>query len=105
MTSAPRCAAHDVSPVQRKPVVTEAGEGVRVAMSHVVIRTSLLLTGMLAGLVIPVGSVLLPVLVRGRGWSPVSGGLVLGAQSLGGIAVALLISRRESTGGPDSSLS
>lgn len=85
---------HDVSPVQRKPVLIEAGEGVRVAMSHVVIRTSLLLTGMLAGLVIPVGSVLLPVLVRGRGWSPVSGGLVLGAQSLGGITVALLISRR-----------
>lgn len=83
----------DVAQVQRRPVLIEAGEGVRVAMSHAVIRTSLLLTGMLAGLVIPVGSVLLPVLVRGRGWSPVVAGFTLGALSLGGIAVALVISR------------
>ena len=85
---------HDVANVPRRPVLIEAGEGVRVAMSHVVIRTSLLLTGTLAGLVLPVGSVLLPVLVRGRGWSPVVGGLTLGAQSLGGICVALVIARR-----------
>lgn len=83
----------DVAQVQRRPVLIEAGEGVRVAMSHAVIRTSLLLTGMLAGLVIPVGSVLLPVLVRGRGWSPVVAGFTLGALSFGGIAVALVISR------------
>ncbi len=84
----------EVAQVQRRPVLIEAGEGVRLAMSHAVIRTSLLLTGMLAGLVIPVGSVLLPLLIRGRGWSPVVAGATLGAQSLGSIAVALVISRR-----------
>jgi MFS family permease len=83
----------EVAQVQRRPVLIEAGEGVR-ALSHPVIRTSLLLTGMLAGLVIPVGAVLLPLLIRARGWSPVVAGVTLGAQSLGSIAVALVISRR-----------
>jgi len=42
---------------------------------------------------VPVGSVLVPLLVRSRHWTATSGGLLLGGFSLGAIAVILVIAR------------
>lgn len=83
---------HDVDPAPRRSVLREASDGIWVVLHRPVIRTALLLTGWLAGLAIPVTSVLLPLLVRERGWTPTVGGLVLGGQALGAMGVGLLVS-------------
>lgn len=77
----------------RAPLLREAASGVRVALADPVLRAMLLLTAVAAGTVLPTGSLLLPLLVRHHGWHPLVGGLTLGAQSLGGVLVALTVSR------------
>ena len=75
------------------PLLHQAREGVSTAMALPVVRAAVLLTGVAAGVVLPSSAVLVPVLVRERGWDPEVGGLVLGAQAAGALVVALVVSR------------
>nr|WP_269326677.1 MFS transporter [Kineosporia mesophila] len=75
-------------------LAASALDGLRLALADPVLRTILLLTGAVAGLVLPAFSILVPLLARDHGWGARGAGLVVGAQALGTIAVALLIARR-----------
>jgi len=77
----------------RQSLWTEARAGVTTAAHEPLIRSSFALVALAAGVFVPVGSVLVPLLVRSRGWTAASGGLLLGGLSLGGIAVTLVIAR------------
>jgi MFS family permease len=67
--------------------------GVRLALGDPVLRRLLLLTAMAAGCLLPIVSLLNPLLTREHHWSPWAAGLVAGGQSCGMIAAALLIIR------------
>jgi len=77
----------------RQSLWTDARAGVTTAAREPLIRSSFALVALAAGVFVPVGSVLVPLLVRSRGWTAASGGLLLGGLSLGGIAVTLVIAR------------
>lgn len=77
----------------RQSLWTEARAGVTTAAREPLIRSSFALVALAAGVFVPVGSVLVPLLVRSRDWTAASGGLLLGGLSLGGIAVTLVIAR------------
>ncbi len=79
--------------VPKRSVWHEAADGVTVSLSRPVLRFALLLTAVAAGAVIPTGSLLVPLLVRGHHWSAVAAGAILGGQSAGGMVVAGLIAR------------
>ncbi|MDT0318280.1 MFS transporter [Streptomyces millisiae] len=74
-------------------VLGEAVEGVRLAAGDRLLRSALLLTMAAAGVLLPVVSLLTPLLVRERGWGAGAAGLVAGAEALGMIAVSLAVSR------------
>ncbi|MYS87551.1 MFS transporter [Embleya scabrispora] len=84
--------------VERAPrderLVTGAVAGVKLAFADPILRPALLLTAVAAGFLLPVVSLLNPLLTRRNGWDAGAAGLVAGGQSLGMIAVALLITRR-----------
>lgn len=84
--------------VERAPrgegLLAGVADGVRVAVGDPVLRPALLLTAAAAGFLLPVVSLLNPLLAREHGWSAGAAGLVTGGQSLGVIAVALVVSRR-----------
>jgi hypothetical protein len=75
-------------------LVAAARDGFRAALADPVLRTLLLLTGAVAGLVLPTFSILVPLLARDHDWSARGAGSVVGAQALGMIAVALAIAHR-----------
>jgi len=77
----------------RQSLWTEARAGVTTAAREPLIRSFFALVALAAGVFVPVGSVLVPLLVRSRGWTAASGGLLLGGLSLGGIAVTFVIAR------------
>ncbi|WP_019031054.1 MFS transporter [Salinispora arenicola] len=81
-------------------LVKDASDGVRVAFSHPVLRPGLLLTGAAAGFLLPVLPLLLPLLAREERWGAAGAGLVIGAQGLGMVAVALAVVRRGPMGRP-----
>lgn len=84
--------------VERPPpgqgLVAGAVDGVRIAVGDPVLRPALLLTAAAAGFLLPVISLLNPLLAREHGWSAGVAGLVAGGQSVGMITVALVVSRR-----------
>lgn len=69
--------------------------GVRLAVKDPVLRPALLLTGAAAGFLLPVISLLNPLLAREHGWGAGAAGLVAGGQAVGMVAVSLLVTRRE----------
>jgi MFS family permease len=71
----------------------EAVDGVRLAMRDPVLRPALLLTAGAAGSLLPVVSLLNPLLAREHGWGAGVAGLVAGGQSMGMVAVSLLVTR------------
>ncbi|TCC00686.1 MFS transporter [Micromonospora zingiberis] len=81
-------AARRAEPLWRAPL-----DGLRVAWSHPVLRATLLLTGVAAGFLLPVTTLLVPLLARQRTWSPQAAGVVVAAVALGTatVAVAVLI--------------
>lgn len=96
-----------VRPLRPVPAVTgrtvllaEARDGVRVALAHPVLRPGLLLTGAAAGFLLPVASVLLPLLARAEGWGVTAAGLVVGAQGAGMAVVTLAVVVRGPLGRP-----
>ncbi|MFF3680174.1 MFS transporter [Streptomyces sp. NPDC002120] len=83
--------------VERSPrgegLLAGAADGVRVAVGDPVLRSALLLTAAAACFLLPVVSLLNPLLAREHGWSAGAAGLIAGGQSLGVVAVALAVSR------------
>jgi len=77
----------------RQSLWNEARAGVTTAAHEPLIRSSFALVAVAAGVFVPVGAVLVPLLVRSRDWTAASGGLLLGGLSLGGIGVTLVIAR------------
>ncbi|MFI6586791.1 MFS transporter [Embleya sp. NPDC050493] len=87
--------AFDVERASRdERLTTGAVAGVKLAFADPVLRPALLMTAVAAGFLLPVVSLLNPLLARRHGWDAGAAGLVAGGQSLGMIAVALLVTRR-----------
>ncbi|SEP48407.1 MFS transporter [Amycolatopsis saalfeldensis] len=82
------------SPGQRQHILREVGEGIRVVVKTAGLGPVLLLVAGAAGFVLPFTSLLIPLLARSHGWSSAGAGFVVGAQSVGTIVAALIISRR-----------
>ncbi len=91
---------HAVAAGPRQSLWTDARAGVTTAAREPLIRSSFALVALAAGVFVPVGSVLVPLLVRSRGWTAASGGLLLGGLSLGRIALTLVIARTGSARRP-----
>ncbi len=77
----------------RQSLWKEARAGVSIAAREPLIRSSFALVAVAAGVFVPVGSVLVPLLVRSRHQTAATAGLLLGGLSLGAIAVTLVIAR------------
>ena len=78
-------------PAAHEPLWRQAFDGVRVAAASPRLRLPLLLVGTVAGLALPVTSLLVPVLGTERGWSASTAGWVVGAVALGTTAVAVAV--------------
>lgn len=81
-------------------LLRESLEGIRVAVKTPGLGALLLLVGGVAGFVIPVTSLLIPLIVRQHHWDPAAAGVIVGAQAVGGITVALIVARRGSAARP-----
>ncbi|MFF5215903.1 MFS transporter [Micromonospora sp. NPDC000442] len=86
--------AHGRSPV------SAALDGLRLAWSMPVLRAALLVTGVVAGFLLPVGPLLVPLLARERDWSPSVTGAVVAAMALGTAIVAVGVLLRGATSRP-----
>lgn len=75
----------------RRNILREAVDGVRVALRTAGLRAVLCLMAGAAGFILPVSSLLVPLLSRSRGWPALDAGLIVGAQSLGTIAITLAV--------------
>lgn len=58
------------------------------------------MTGAAAAFLLPVLSLLVPLLARAEGWGAAAAGLILGAQSIGMVVIALAVARRGPLGRP-----
>jgi MFS family permease len=85
-------------PVLRRGVVREVADGLSVAWRNPVLRDALVLVAAAAGCVLPVISLLMPLLVRQHGWGPAAAGLIAALQTLGVIGAATVVTAR---GGSD----
>jgi hypothetical protein len=81
------------APPRRQNIAAEAFDGIRIVIKDAVLRPSLILTAVTAGFLIPVPSLLIPLLARSHHWAAASAGLVVGGQSLGILAIALVVSK------------
>ncbi|MGW6271101.1 MFS transporter [Streptomyces sp. NPDC055060] len=81
-------------------LLREAVSGVKVAFAHPVLRPGLWLTGAAAGLLLPVLTLLVPLLAREEEWGAGTAGLVFGAQGAGMVALILVVVRRGPLGRP-----
>lgn len=92
---------YDVPPAPKTDgLLKEALSGVKVAFSHPVLRPGLWLTGAAAGFLLPVLSLLVPLLAREEEWGAGAAGLVFGAQGVGMVAVTLVVVKRGPLGRP-----
>ena len=74
-------------------LLADIADGVRLAATDGVLRPALLLTAAAAGGLLPVVSLLSPLLVRSNGWGPGTAGLIAAAQGAGILAVVLPAAR------------
>jgi MFS family permease len=80
-------------PKQRKQILREAAEGVRIAFTTAGLKPALLLVAGAAGFVLPFVSILIPLLSRSNDWGPTGAGILVGVQSAGTIAATLAIGK------------
>jgi hypothetical protein len=78
----------------RRSVLRESVDGIRVAVRAPGLVALLLLVAGVAGFVIPVTSLLVPLITRQHHWTAATAGLIVGAQAAGGIVIALAVARR-----------
>ncbi|MEU6020039.1 MFS transporter [Micromonospora sp. NPDC047134] len=74
-----------------QPLWRAAVDGLLLAAAHAVLRPALLLVGVAAGFLLPVSSLLVPLLGRERMWSSSATGAVVAALALGTATVAILV--------------
>jgi hypothetical protein len=86
--------------VPRRSMIRESADGIRVAFTTPGLAALLLLVGGVAGFVIPVSSLLVPLLARQHHWTAAAAGLIVGAQAAAGIVIAILVTRRGSATRP-----
>jgi MFS family permease len=84
----------------RRSVIGESADGIRVAVQTPGLAALLLLLGGVAGFVIPVTSLLVPLICRQHHWSAAVAGLIVGVQAAAGIVIAILVARRGSASRP-----
>lgn len=77
----------------RQSMWRAAASGVVLVARHPVLRVAIGLTALAAGAVVPVATLLIPLVVRTRDWPATYSGVLLAASSVSGIVVALLVSR------------
>ncbi|HWF56786.1 MAG TPA: MFS transporter [Candidatus Dormibacteraeota bacterium] len=77
----------------RRNILREAFDGLRVAMTTAGLRPALLLVGGAAGFILPVTSILLPLLARSHGWGAGAAGLAVGALAVGTLSVTVIVAR------------
>ncbi len=78
-------------------LLARAAEGLIVCWRDSLLRPLLLLTLVAAAVLLPVTSILVPLLVRAHGWNAVAAGQIVGAQALGsGLAVLVILWRNTS---------
>ncbi|GAA2817532.1 MFS transporter [Kitasatospora sp. CM 4170] len=75
-------------------LLREAAAGVRLAAGDPLLRASLLLTGAAAGALLPVVSLLVPLLARAHHWGAGAAGLVGGGEGAGVLVVAAVVAWR-----------
>lgn len=81
-------------PPRGESLLAGAVDGVPLAVKDPVLRPALLLTAAAAGFLLPVVSLLNPLLAREHGWGAGAAGLVAGGQSMGMVVVSLVVTRR-----------
>jgi hypothetical protein len=91
---------HVANVPQRRGVLREAADGVKVSLADPVLRPALAITAGAAGFLLPVGSLLIPLLARSHHWAAAAAGWTLGGQSFGIIAVSLAVVRFGRLGRP-----
>ena len=84
----------------RRPVLRESADGIRVALTTPGLAAVLLLVAAVAGFVIPVTSLLVPLIARQHHWTAAVAGVIVGAQAAGGIVIALVVIRRGTVSRP-----
>lgn len=84
----------DVPPARSDSFLHATADGVRVAAKDPVLRAAVLLTGSVAGFLVPVIPLLVPLLARDAGWSATDAGLLFGAQSAGLLVTTLTVVKR-----------
>ena len=84
----------------RRSLLGESADGIRVAIRTPGLTALLLLVGGVAGFVIPVTSLLVPLIARQHHWAATVAGLIVGAQAAGWGAVAIVVARRGSPSRP-----
>jgi MFS family permease len=77
----------------RRHVLREAFDGLHVATQTPGLRPLLLIVAGSAGFILPVSSLLVPLLTRHFAWGASGAGLIVGAQGLGAVVVALSVSK------------
>lgn len=84
--------ARDVGP-GAEPLWRSLSDGARVVARTRGLAAALGLTGAVAAVVLPVSSLLVPLLGRSSGWSAGTAGVVVAAQAAGSIGAALVVAR------------
>lgn len=85
---------YDVTPQRdRRSVVRQALDGLRVAVGDPVLRMVLSVVALVAAFVLPVTSLCVPLLARSHGWAANQAGFVVGGSVAGGLLVTILVAR------------
>lgn len=82
--------------IQSKPggnFLQDTADGLRTVAKDSVLRASVLLTGGVAGFLLPVLPLLVPLMARQQGWPATQAGLIFGAQSTGLLLTTLVVAR------------
>lgn len=87
-------ASPETRPAARSSMLREAADGLRVAWRLTQIRAVLGLLAAVSGLVLPLTTLLVPLLGRSRGWDAAAAGTVAGCYAAGMAVVVLLIVAR-----------
>lgn len=72
-------------------VIRQSWDGLVHCVRDPVLRTLILAVGVVAAVVLPLSSILIPLLARSRDWSARAAGAIAAAQVLGGMGVSLLV--------------
>lgn len=80
-------------PAARKHILREAWDGVLVAIRTPGLGMVLLLVAVAAGFILPVSSLLIPLLAREQGWHAGAAGALVGVVAAGSVVTTLLIAK------------